>query len=264
MSLETTPALLLKAYNWSESSRTIVFFTKRLGRLALVDKGGRQLKSRRGRPMPFALLEITYYDHEKESTCYLSDVELLEQWEFAADGNLGRLAYGSAALELLNLLLPEDEAHEDVFNYTCNFMGLVAASPRTCLPSLFIAYLLRLLSQLGYHPSLSYCVGCGRDIEEWRGTVERVAFSAERGGIVCPTCQSGGDYYITPHWETYRRAMGLQTASLAEAATVSIGFTESTQVLEMLVAFIGAHTGAKSDLKSLVFLEKLKSTTLTQ
>jgi DNA repair protein RecO (recombination protein O) len=264
MSLETTPALLLKAYNWSESSRTLLFFTKRLGRLALVDKGGRQLKSRRGRPIPFALLEVTFYDHEKESTCYLSDVELLEQWEFANDGNLGRLAYGSAALELLNLLLPEDESHDDIFNYTCNFFQLVATSPRAGLPSLFIAYLLRLLSQLGYHPSLSYCVGCGRDIEEWGSSADRVAFSAERGGIVCPTCQSGGDYYITPHWETYRRAVAMQTASLSEAVTMTMGFTESTQVLDLLVAFISAHTGAKGDLKSLTFLEKLKTTTLTQ
>jgi hypothetical protein len=43
-----------------------------------------------------------------------------------------------------------------------------------------------------------------------------------------------------------------------------LGFTESTELLEMLVAFIGAHTGAKASLKSLAFLEKLKSTTLTQ
>jgi len=263
MSLETTPALLLKAYNWSESSRTIVFFTKQFGRLALVDKGGRQLKSKRGRPMPFALLEVTYYDHEKESTSYLSDVELLEQWEFAIDGNLGRLAYGSAALELLNLLLPEDEAHEDIFNYTCSFMTLIATSPRTGLPSLFIAYLLRLLSQLGYHPSLAYCVECGMDIEEFRTASDRIAFSAERGGVICPTCQSVGDYYITPHWETYRQAVALQTASLSEATTTTMGFSESTQVLDLLVAFIGAHTGANSDLKSLTFLEKLKSTTLT-
>ena len=58
--------------------------------------------------------------------------------------------------------------------------------------------------------------------------------------------------------------MAMQTASLSEAVTMTMGFTESTQVLDMLVAFIGAHTGAKSDLKSLTFLEKLKSTTLTQ
>jgi len=35
-------------YNWSESSRTAVFFTERFGKLPLVDKGGRSAKSKRG------------------------------------------------------------------------------------------------------------------------------------------------------------------------------------------------------------------------
>ena len=61
MALEKTEAVVLKAFNWSESSRTVLFFSRRFGRIALVDKGGRSFKSKRGRVTPFAKLEISFY-----------------------------------------------------------------------------------------------------------------------------------------------------------------------------------------------------------
>jgi DNA repair protein RecO (recombination protein O) len=107
MSLEKTEAVVLKAFNWSESSRTIVFFSRRFGKLALIDKGGRSLKSKRGRIVAFATLEVTFYASHKESPGYIRDVDPIATFSFDKEGTLGRLAYGSAGCELLHSLLPE-------------------------------------------------------------------------------------------------------------------------------------------------------------
>lgn len=262
MSLEKSEAILLKAFNWSESSRTVVFFSREFGKIALVDKGGRTLKSRRGRVMPFARLELTFYHSEKETRGYIREIELVEAYAFEENGNLGRLAYASAAAELMNLLLPEEEPQPGLYAYFANFLNLLQNCDKTCLPSLFVAFYLRVLSQLGYHPSLSYCVGCGKELTKFTENKDRM-FAVERGGIVCPACQKPGDYYIGFSDDSLARLVALQTSSLSEAATIAIGFKEASRFMEALTKFLASQTGFKAELKSLAFIEKLKNSQLT-
>jgi len=236
MALEKSEAVLLRMFNWSESSRTALFFTERYGKLPLVDKGGRSVKSRRGRLMSFAHLEVSFYKSEKQTTGYLSDCDILEEFSVEKEGSLGRLAYGSAASELLNLLLPEQEAQPALFRYFLRYLGKVSEIDKQYLPALFIAFFLRTMSQLGYHPSLSYCVGCSRE---------------------------AGECYIGLSAAQLRLMAVLQRASLDEAATVPINFQEASLLVETLTKFVRYHSGLVSDIKSLEFLDKLKSSQLT-
>lgn len=262
MAIAKSEAVLLKAFNWAESSRTLVFFTREFGKLPIVDKGGRSIKSKRGRLIPFAVLELTFYKSDKEARGYVSDIELIRAFEFEKEGTLGRLAYGSAACELLYLLLPEEEPQADLYAYLLSYLEFIDNADRKGLPALFITFYLRLLSHLGYHPSLAYCVACGRDIEETTAT-DRLSFSPERGGMVCQACQTPGERYIVVPLEAYQLLLRLQTMNLSEASAISIGYQQGMGMLDMLTSFLTFQSGMKSDLKSLEFLEKLKKTHLT-
>lgn len=270
MSLEKTEAIVLKAFNWSESSRTIVFFSRDFGKLALVDKGGRSMKSRRGRPVTFARLELSFYGSKKESSGYVREIDAIHSFSMEADGALGRLAYGSAACELMYLLLPEDEPQRQLYDYFASYLGYVEAVPKTCLPTLFVAFFLRVLSQLGYHPSLAYCAGCGRTASggETEGGFAngagKVSFFADRGGVLCPSCQAPADYYIALSGSAYRHLAALQNASLKEAAGTVIRYAEAEQLVEALGRFAACQTDLKTDLRSLEFLQKLKNSTLIE
>ena len=262
MSLKTSEAILLRAYNWSESSRTVVFFTRDFGRLALVDKGGRSFKSRRGRLLPFARMEITFYSSERETSGYLRDISLIDEHQFAEDGSLGRLGYASAACELINSLLAEEEPHEDLYEYLCNYLAHTAKDGKTGLPALFVAFFLRLLSHLGYHPSLTSCVLSGKTLDPTDETLGELRFYPQRGGIVHPSCQKPVDYYISVSQNSFQKLAILQRSSLTEAAQIALGFNEASVMLEILVKFLGYQADLKAELKSLKFLEKLKNTDL--
>jgi len=262
MALEKSEAVVLKAFNWSESSRAVHFFTRRFGRISLMDRGGRAIKSRRGRIMPFAHLEITFYKSEKQTAGYLSDTEVLKMFEPETDGSLGRLAYGSAAFELLNLLLPEEEPHEDLFEYLLLFLQRQSRADKRCLPALFLAFFLRMMSLLGYHPSLAFCAGCQKPIAPDVEGQAPLQFSPERGGMVCAACQKPGEYYIGLSSEQHRLLLSLQRASLDEAATVPMSFQEATYLTDALAAFLRYHSGLVSDIKSLEFLDKLRQSDL--
>ncbi|MEA3297832.1 MAG: DNA repair protein RecO [candidate division Zixibacteria bacterium] len=276
MPLEKTEAIVLKSFNWSESSRTVVFFSRDRGKIALVDKGGRRFKSKRGRLTPFALLELTFYSSEKESRGYISDIHLVETFSFESDGTVGRLAFGSAACELLQVLLPEEEPQENLFNYFASYLRNIETFHKRSLPGLFLAFFLRLLSQLGYHPSLAYCASCGRDVDSVRSHLETdedekatslsfsVDFFPERGGLLCPACQTTADYYIPLSVDDMKYLLELQNASLKEAATVPIGYRNAMRLIEALTRFLGFQTGLKMNLKSLEFLDKLKNTRLSE
>ncbi len=258
MPLEKTYAFVLKSYDWSESSRTISFFSRNYGKLSLVDKGGRSLTAKRGRVVPYSELEITFYESKKESNGYISDVELIRMFELSGDGSLGRLAYASAAVELLQLLLPKEEPLIDLYEYSVSFLEKIDKAKKQALSSLFLTFFLRLLSQLGYHPSLGFCGGCDKKFGSFIKDGATIRFSPERGGIVCPSCQNPGEYYIALPNDGFIKLVGLQTASLNEAENVTLGFKETSLLLDVLVNLLEYQADVRQKIKSLEFLQKLK------
>jgi DNA repair protein RecO len=211
--------------------------------------------------MPFAPLELTFYNSEKESTGYISDIEILEIFTFEKDSTLGRLAYASAATELIHILLSEKEPHRQLYTYYINFLQYIDTVEKQYIPALFIAFFLRLLSRLGYHPSISYCIFCSKEITI--GNQDPILFCTDNGGSVCSTCQKPGDYYISLSPEMFKIFLALQTASLQEAATIPIGLSKVTLLQEALTRFISSQVQIDCRLKSLAFIEKLKNSNNT-
>jgi DNA repair protein RecO len=234
-------------------------FTRDYGKISVVDKGGRRFKSRRGRLVSFARLEITFYKSEKSPTGYLSDAELLELFGFEQDGTVGRLAYASAACEILNALLSDEEPQPELFSQLVTFLRMAESVRKGSLPAVFLAFLLGALTQLGYQPSLDACAGCGRKVETVLVEADAAQFSPERGGIICGPCQKAGEYYIRLSCTGARHLAALLKATLSEAVTVPIGYSEVTGMLEALMKFANYTKGAVSKLKSLQFLEKLRN-----
>ena len=259
MAIKKTEAFLLKAFNWSESSRTISFFTREQGKLPLIDRGGRSLSAKRGRALPFSRLALTYYASERSSNGYLSEISVEQAWSFESEGSLGRLAFGSAACELLWLMLPDEEPHTDIYQYTLKYFSLLSSADRVALPAIFVAYFLRLLSMLGYQPVLSGCVACGKSLGDFK--TARMSFSPDRGGLLCPACQASGESYISLSLEDLLESLKLQAASLEQAADERTEFTCASRIVDALLKFLRTQTGI-GKLNSLEFLDKLKQAQL--
>ena len=217
------------------------------------------MTAKRGRVVHFSELEITFYASQKESNGYISDVEMIRMFELSGDGSLGRLAYASAAVELLQMLLPKEEPLIDLYEYSVSYLDKINQAKKQALSSLFLTFFLRLLSQLGYHPSLSFCGGCDKKIESHIKEGDAVRFSPERGGIVCPSCQNPGEYYIGLPYEGFTKLVALQTGSLNEAENITLGFKETSLLLDALVNFLEYQADVSSKIKSLEFLHKLKN-----
>ncbi|HWR83662.1 MAG TPA: DNA repair protein RecO [Candidatus Deferrimicrobium sp.] len=259
MAIEKTEAIILKSYNWSETSRLVEVFSRDFGKLVLVDKGGRRFKTKRGRLVPLARMDVTIYKTKKSPKAYLSETELVQSHTFEKEGTVGRLAFASAACELVRSLLSEDQPHASLYGLFADFLNLVDKVDKDKLPPLFLSFFLQLLSELGYQPSLEYCVGCRKTMTAGQAVKTDIQFAPAQGGLVCNACQSAGDYYIALSRDSFRQLLALQHCALSEAATVAIGYAEAMYLAQMLVKFTGYQTGVVSELKSLRFLAKLKA-----
>lgn len=262
MPQEKSEGIILKSVNWKERSKIVTIFTDTAGRQSVVDRGGRSLKSKRGRLLSFSRLELTYFKSSRSGMGYISEVEPVQSFTFEKEGSLGRLTFASAAIELLYDLLPEDEPQEELYHLTVHYLKTLDTVSRDAIMPLFLGYFLKTLSFLGYRPNLAGCIGCGKAREEIRPDEKnRLSLSPKRGGLVCETCQMAGEYYIRLHSARLKVLSRLQRSSLAEAVKIKIGFAEAEEMLELLSNFLRYQTDTK-EMKSLKFLEKLKKTKL--
>jgi DNA repair protein RecO len=264
MAIHKAEAIILSTADWSESSQTLTLFTPDRGKLVLNVKGSRQLNGKRGRPLRFARLEITYYLREGGESGYLSDVEPVEVFLLEKDGQLGRLTFAAGAVELLNNLLTIADPQPLCYQITLSFLRMTDRLEKKRLPGLFAGYILRLVSLLGFRPNLVGCVGCGNEIIELSDIMDKkdtpVLISIERGGVVCENCRrqmAGQNQMVGLDPGLHSKMVELMSSSLEEASQKIIGLQELNRIVDLLTSLLKFHAGTIRELKSFGFLDKL-------
>ncbi|NPV26843.1 MAG: DNA repair protein RecO [Firmicutes bacterium] len=188
--LYRTEAIVLRARDYGEADLLLTLFSRGLGRLQAIAKGVRkpQSKLRAGvQPLMYAHFQL----YAGRSTLYtVTQSESLEAFRLLRE-DLERLTHAVYLCELLDKMLPEQEAHADVFDLTLTIMYLMEQADPTILTHFFE---LRLASLLGYQPRLECCVSCEGPL------LAPLRFSAARGGVLCRNCLSydGEAKSVTP------------------------------------------------------------------
>jgi DNA repair protein RecO (recombination protein O) len=264
MAIHKSEGIILSTADWSESSQMLTMFTPDRGKMTLSVRGARRLVGKRGRPLRFARLEFTCYIRENSETGTMSEVEPVEVFLFEKDGQLGRLTFGSAAVELLNNLLEPLEPQASCYQITLSFLRMTDRLPKKQLPGLFAGYILRLVSLLGFRPNMVGCVGCGAEIEMPSDTSDTnatpILVSIERGGVICHRCRQeigGQNNLVGLSTTVFDKINHLMVSSLEESSQVPVTLNELNRMMEMLTALLKFHAGTIRQLKSFDFLDKL-------
>ncbi len=181
MPAERATALVVRTTDWSETSRIATLFTREFGKLRVLAKGGRRLKS--NFEVALDLLSVCNVVVLRKSS---GGLDLLTEAQVAERFPKLRTAlpalYGAYYVaELLSEGTQDIDPHPALFDATLTVLrDLGDAGPQTG-PRL-AAYELTWLHELGYSPALDACAACGRAVGG------RPAFSVAAGGVVCPTC----------------------------------------------------------------------------
>ncbi len=185
MSPTTTPAILLRAHPFSESSKVLRFYTRVLGLVGVMARGVRRGASKaRGALGTFsegvaviAVRDTRELQSLREFTPKKARIGL------AAD--LQRLAGASLAAELV-LWHADQEPHPGLYDLLSRGLDRLEAATPNALAAEALALGWSIVQVFGFGPELSACTGCGRTLE----SDEMARFDLDAGGVRCPSCHA--------------------------------------------------------------------------
>ncbi len=184
--LVTTPAVVLSAVRYSESSKIVKLATRTRGLVSAIAKGALRPRSRFGAALQLlseGTAQLAVRDHRDLQTLTAFDATAVHTGLAQA---VGRYAAASALAEVMLRFAPL-EPHPELYDlFSASLGALSEASPEEVEP-LGLRLLWLLVSALGFAPSVDACARDGRPIDP----DSDLAFSAGEGGALCPDCAAG-------------------------------------------------------------------------
>ncbi|MBZ9572336.1 DNA repair protein RecO [Patescibacteria group bacterium] len=177
-----TQGIILKKEDLREADRVFTFFTRDFGKLELLARGERKIKSKlRAGLELFYLTDIEFIQGKTYKT--LTDTSLIDNFKNIRK-NLERLKIANLIAEILNDFLKGEEKDENLWELLNDiFLKLNNLVSKNLLSLLYYYFFWNFFSILGYEPQLYNCTLCQKKIKP-----ETLYFSPEEGGIICPHC----------------------------------------------------------------------------
>jgi DNA repair protein RecO (recombination protein O) len=191
MPLYNDEAIVLRHWDLGESDRIVSFFGKKCGRIRVVAKGAKKLKSRfMGRIEQFHKVKIVYFGKEQARLFKLSGIDLLEN-NSALSSDTGRYVRACYFAEMLEAGLKEGDPNSEAFEIAEKILKLFSSGKTGgSLEWMTRFFDVKFLSALGYRPSLERCLSCKGEF----ALNSRPSFDTEGGGMVCQSCKTKKSY----------------------------------------------------------------------
>lgn len=179
---EKALGLIVRFTDWSETSRVVTLWTRELGKVRALAKGGRRLKSNFETALDLLTVgQFVFLRKSPETLNLLTEAQVVERFP-ALSTNLQALYSAYYIAELLADWTEDYDPHPNVFEAALATLRELAPAGSQA-PLRLIAFELTLLHELGYSPALQACAVCERPVKS------RAVFSPSAGGVLCPACQ---------------------------------------------------------------------------
>lgn len=175
--------IVLRQTKTLNGRRMLVIFTQRYGKISAgtsISEKGRTKSALALRPFTYGRYEL----FKGRDSFSINGAETLNGF-YALGEDVDKYMSASAALELCDRLLEEEEPSAQMFSLLLTYMELLTARKKA-FGTLDIAFKLKCLQIAGCAPVMDSCSSCGKK--------EGLAlFSVPSGGLVCEGCASGQD-----------------------------------------------------------------------
>ncbi len=172
-------AVVLRHNDWGEADRMLSVFTRQAGKLRVVAKGVRKLRSRKaGHLEPFTHVRLLLA--RGRDFWIVTQAETVDAY-LPLREDLLRTGYAAYLMELLDRFTYDEGEAPGLFSLLVESLSRVELMPDPFISVRY--YELRLLDLVGFRPDLFRCVSCGDEIQP-----QDQYFDALQGGVICPNC----------------------------------------------------------------------------
>ena len=148
-----TEAIVLRAMKYRETSQIVTLFTREKGKMAVLAKGARLLKSRFGSSLqPMSYTQVVFYHKPTRGLQTLSESAHV-QFFHGISRNLEKISIGLRIVELIYALMPEEQQHPQVFNLLVEVLARLDEADAHAI-NLLPYFQMRLGMMLGFAPDI--------------------------------------------------------------------------------------------------------------
>jgi len=249
MTLIKTEALVLKTIHFQETSSIVKLFTKEQGKISVIAKGARRLKSAlRGYLEPLNHIEAIYYYKITRDIQTLSKVDLLQSF-FSNTLDIECNIYGTAVLEVIDKVVYDHQYDNKIFNLAVQILKNIDLHADQCR-ILFADFLLALADILGYKLDPSVCSQC-------KTRLTTAIYNPGSGRLVCRDC---GRYNSSTHKLSEREIQllnDLSRCNLDTGVNLSVEPSVANRITQLLIKYLSYHLDYPLNLKSLSLLSEI-------
>ena len=244
MALVTTPAIVLSALRYSETSKIVRLATRDLGVQSAIAKGALRPRSRFG-----AALQVLSEGQAQLLVKEHRELHVLAGFELShlpvrLAGDLARYATASALAEVILRFAPADP-HPESFDALRAALSRLESVDAGELEPLGFRLMWQLVSVLGFAPALDACVRDGAALPADGG----LPFSTREGGALCQSCAAQHGATRLPE-----RARADLEALLGEDAPLPVLDERHAESHRRLLArYVRYHLGEGAELPALDF-----------
>lgn len=170
--------IVTRSMDYGEGHKIISIYTRETGKLSVMARGAKKLKSRHGAVTQlFTYGQFVVYKNSQMGT--LNAAEIIDSFHKLRE-DLVKGAYAAYLAEMVEKLTGDMEPNPMLFEQLLAALKGIAGDK----PPFIIAHIMemKMLMLSGYLPELDQCVSCGREEGE-------MALSIAGGGIVCSRCR---------------------------------------------------------------------------
>ena len=188
MSIHKTEAIILKTYDFRETSKIVVFFSRDFGKIKGLLKGARTEPQKFGGFLGhLSFGEIIFYKKKNSELNLVTQFDLKENLK-PLKTDLRVFTLSCYITELLDYLMPIEEKNIEIFNLTLD--ALKNLRDLKDADKVFHIFIIKLLLLSGFRPHLDSCLICDSKIKE------SAKFNFRRGGLVCLRCAATDNYPV--------------------------------------------------------------------
>lgn len=240
-----TSAIVFKSIDYQESSKIVTLFTEEHGKIAVIVKGAKKLKSKFSGLMEVGnLLDVIYYHKSSRSVQILTEASLRENM-LNLKLDFEKMATAISAIELIGQLLHENEVNKPFFRFTDKFLTWLDETEYP--PEKIFPYLQIRLTQL---------MGLGLQMEGKDLSPDSTYYLNIESGLITENGRTGsGTFKLTQNQLLY-----VSLALRARGSRVfSIDFKsgELKELVRLLDRYLKYHVEGLRDRKSDAIFEQI-------
>lgn len=248
MPIDKTEAIVLRKWDFRETSIIVDFFTRDFGRLSGLLKGIRSQPNKFASNLePFSYNEIVFYRKNSTALHLVSQADKRSNFDSIRQ-SIMKTGMSSFMMELLSILMPPEDKNEEVFNLSLSCLRELEFTDNP--EKVLTIFKIKILSLSGFKPHFDSCVRCGRRL------LGQSRFSLALGGLLCSVCHKNDTASRSIFRGTVASILHIEKNDLKNNLNLGMNPEIKKELNLILNAFLNFHL--EKELKSQRVLDKLR------